>query len=168
MLKKSLFCACLIVAVIAFVVPASASASSISCGFGSSKSIANPSNNCKTGPQQDSALDNVFDFGDYYLELNFLNGVTGGFTVTVEDNVLSAAHHLPGYTCIPFGANSTCIQFDVSIVADTQGASFNPPATATIAWAFASDALYPNGTTNRIRLFHDHLGVITDTTIAGS
>jgi hypothetical protein len=144
--------------------PAAAGASTITCGYGTD-TTKTPSNNCQTPAGGDHTLDNVFDFGGYQLELNFQNGVTGGFTASITDNELSAAHHVPGYTCIPFGNNgTTCVEFD--IVLNGTG-SYNPPAIVTIAWAFNSDPLYPN-VNNSVRMFHDHLGVIEDVTVDGS
>jgi hypothetical protein len=38
----------------------------------------------------------------------------------------------------------------------------------TIAWLLDTSSQYPNGTTNQVRMFHLHGGVLTDVTVEGS
>jgi len=164
MLKRSLLCLGLTFACALLLIPTVAGASTITCGYGTDNTK-NPSNNCQTPSGGDHTLDNVFDFGGYQVELNFQSGVNGGFTASITDSVLTEAHKQPGFTCIPFGVGGTCVEFAISLAGT---GSFNGQAVVTIAWGFNSDLLYPNGSTDRVRMFHDHNGLISDVTVAGS
>ena len=145
--------------------------------FGSIRSEASTISHQYVGPSGDS---NFFNFGDYAVELTFEDlAANANFEVSVTDVLLNPAviqarfGAFPGYQCVTFASSGTqCVDFEVDAP---------PPSSNTwtgfyrldISWLDDTNAQFPNGTTNRIRILHnrgDREGnnFDTDITVEGS
>jgi hypothetical protein len=135
---------------------------SVTCGFG------NNASHCGSNDPLDNVF--VFDGGAYSLELDFIGGFPNtqppvGFNVTVTDSPLTDPVPV-GEHCLNFtGTADGCRQF--SVVPGT-GAVWNGNVLVTIAWLLDTNDLFPNGTTDQVRMLHLHNGVLTDVTVEGS
>jgi PEP-CTERM motif len=132
----------------------------------------------------------TFDFGDYLFNLTFdtvhaqTNPNAGGtFSVTVDDNIQSPAAletrfgAFPGYVCVPFANNgSDCVDFEVTAPApstDPLAQTWEGFFDITVDWFEDTNGLFPNGTSDRIRILHNRgdvegTGFDTDITVPGS
>jgi hypothetical protein len=162
LLKASLVAALLLPFSAAVAEATSIPTTSVTCGFGQ-----NPSH-CG-GSNTDNVF--VFDGGAYTVELNFVGGIPVqhphaiGFDVTVTDSPLTDPLP-PGTECLNLtGTPDGCRQFSITPGA---GAQWNGNVDITIAWLFDTNTLYPNGTTDQVRMIHLHGGIITDVTVPGS
>jgi hypothetical protein len=134
----------------------------VTCGFGKNNAMG-----CG-GSKTDRVF--VFDGGAYSLELDFTGGFPAsspplGFNVSVTDSPLTDP--VPaGSECLNLtGTPDGCRQFAIT---PGTGAAWIGGVDVTIAWLFDTSSLYPNGTTNQVRMLHLHDGVVTDVTVPGS
>ena len=147
-----------------------ASASTITCGFGGSQ---NSGSGCVSGQST-----GFFLFGPYQMILGF-DSVNGPFDVSVTDVPTSQAaliqaqrlNGFPGNTCVPLDGTN-CIDFQITAP---------PPGPTTwtgfynvsIFWNFNTNPNFPNGPGNLIRILHNRgdvagNGFDTDITVIGS
>ena len=147
-----------------------ASASTITCGFGGSQ---NSGPGCFAGQST-----GFFLFGPYQLVLGF-DTVNGPFDVSVTDALTSQAaliqaqrlNGFPGYTCVPLDGTN-CIDFQITAPApgpNTWTGFYN----VSIFWNFNTNSSFPNSPGDRIRILHNRgdvagNGFDTDITIIGS
>jgi len=147
-----------------------ASASTITCGFGGSQ---NSGPGCVGGQST-----GFFLFGPYQMTLGF-DTVNGPFDVSVTDvptsqTALIQAQRLngfPGYTCVPLDGTN-CIDFQITAPAPgptTWTGFYN----VSIFWNFNTNPSFPNGPGNLIRILHNRgdvpgNGFDTDITVIGS
>jgi hypothetical protein len=133
----------------------------ISCGFGN--------NNPSPCTAVDSKTDNIyfFDNGAYSLELHFVGTIPNGtgFNVAVTDSELTDPTP-SGYECLNLtGTPDGCRQFAITPDSDAQ---WTGGVEVTIAWLRDTSSIYPNGTTDLVRMFHFHGTDVTDVTVLGS
>ena len=127
--------------------------------FGSIRSEASTISHQYIGPSGDS---NFFNFGDYALELTFENlAANANFEVSVTDVLLSPAAiqarfgAFPGYQCVTFATSGTqCVDFEVDAPAPSSN-TWTGFYRLDISWLADTNAQFPNGTTNRIRILHN-------------
>jgi hypothetical protein len=104
----------------------------------------------------------TFDFGDYTLTLTFENLASGAeFDVTVSDFLFSPAvletrfNNFDGYKCVTFAtAGTQCVEFEVD-APDPSDTTWSGFYDIDIAWLADTNALFPNGTEDRIRVLHN-------------
>jgi hypothetical protein len=148
-----------------------ASASTITCGFGGSP-------NLDPGCSAVTTAQNVFAFGPYQFDLTF-DSVHGPFAVSVTDTLTSQTalvqsgrlNNFPGFTCVPI-AGTNCVDFEINAPApgaNTWTGSFD----IEIFWLANTDPAFPNNPGNRIRILHNRgdvsgNGFDTDVTVIGS
>jgi hypothetical protein len=99
---------------------------------------------------------------EYAFELTF-SQVFADFSVdvtAVETPVL-----LGPAGCVPIKGGTDCVLFTATPSSTT---AFATPFDVRILWAFDTNALYPNGPGDTIRLFTDHGQGFTDITTLGS
>jgi hypothetical protein len=164
LLKASLVAALLFPLSAAVAEATSIPTTTVTCGFGN--------HNNSPCLAVDSKTDNIysFDSGAYTLELNFVGNIPNGtgFDVAVTDRPFDPLNDSlpPGVVCLNLtGTIDGCRAFDIN---PSAGASWTGNVEVTIAWLFDNTSIYPNGTTNQVRMFHLHGGVLTDVTVEGS
>ena len=145
-----------------------ASASTITCGFGGSPTA--------TPGCSSIATSGLFNFGPYLVNLSF-SSVHGPFDVSVTNTLTDQSavgarlSSFPGYTCVKLdGIN--CVDFEVNAPAPS-ATTWTGFFDLLIAWSFDTDATFPNGPGDRIRILHNRgdipgNGFNTDVTIIGS